>query len=58
MTESGERIDEASRSLLKRAIAARPPVTTADSDAVDPSGSLLLSDLRSVLCAPICATTR
>ena len=53
VTESGERIDEASRSLLTRAIAARAPVTTADGDAVDPSESLLLSDLRSVLCAPI-----
>ena len=53
VTESGERIDQASRSLLERAIAARAPVTTADADAVDPSESLLLSDLRSVLCAPI-----
>ncbi len=53
VTESGERIDAASRGLLQRAIAARAPVTTSDADAVDPSESLLLSDLRSVLCAPI-----
>ena len=53
VTESGERIDEASRGLLERAIAARAPVTTGDADAFDPSESLLLADLRSVLCAPI-----
>ena len=53
VTESGDRLDEASRSLLAQAVAARAPVTTSDHDMVEPSESLLLSDLRSVLCAPI-----
>ncbi|HVL03996.1 MAG TPA: diguanylate cyclase, partial [Acidimicrobiales bacterium] len=53
VTESGIRLDEASRSLLDQAVAARAPVTTSDHDMVEASESLLLSDLRSALCAPI-----
>ena len=53
VTESGDRLDEASRSLLEQAVAARAPVTTSDHDTVGRGESLLLSDLRSALCAPI-----
>jgi diguanylate cyclase (GGDEF)-like protein/PAS domain S-box-containing protein len=52
VSESGESVDEISRTLLARAVAQGAPVVAADSTA-DESESLLLSGIRSVLAAPI-----
>lgn len=51
-TESGESIDHVSRTLLSRAIETGMPVVASDSTVSD-SESLLMSDIRSVLAAPI-----
>ncbi len=51
-TESGESVDLASRTLLERAISGGVPVVSSDS-AVGVSDSLVMSDVRSVLAAPI-----
>jgi diguanylate cyclase (GGDEF)-like protein/PAS domain S-box-containing protein len=51
-TESGESVDIASRTLLDRALTNRVPVVSGDS-AVGVSESLVMSDVRSVLAAPI-----
>ncbi|MDR7085775.1 diguanylate cyclase (GGDEF)-like protein/PAS domain S-box-containing protein [Aeromicrobium panaciterrae] len=51
-TESGESVDLASRTLLERAISGGVPVVSGDS-AVGVSESLVMSDIRSVLAAPI-----
>ena len=51
-TESGESIDEVSRTLLARAVELGAPVV-ADDLSTDGSESLLLSGVRSVLAAPV-----
>ncbi|MCW2751972.1 MAG: kdpD1 [Aeromicrobium sp.] len=51
-TDSGESVDIASRTLLERALTSRVPVVSGDS-AVGISESLVMSDVRSVLAAPI-----
>jgi diguanylate cyclase (GGDEF)-like protein/PAS domain S-box-containing protein len=51
-TESGERVDDLSRSLIERAVSAGGPVVSGDAVA-DAAESLVLSGVRSVLCAPI-----
>jgi len=52
VSESGESVDEISRTLLARAVTTGAPVVAADATA-DESESLLLSGIRSVLAAPI-----
>jgi diguanylate cyclase (GGDEF)-like protein/PAS domain S-box-containing protein len=52
VSQSGEWVDEISRTLLRRAVAAGAPVVASD-PAADESESLLLSGIRSVLAAPI-----
>jgi diguanylate cyclase (GGDEF)-like protein/PAS domain S-box-containing protein len=52
LTESGEQVDDLSRSLVQRAVASGGPVVSGDS-AADAAESLVLSGVRSVLCAPI-----
>jgi diguanylate cyclase (GGDEF)-like protein/PAS domain S-box-containing protein len=51
-TESGESVDLASRTLLERAISGGVPVVSGDSG-VGVSESLVMSEIRSVLAAPI-----
>ena len=51
-TESGESIDEVSRTLLERAVEAGAPVVAGEVT-TDDSESLLLSGVRSVLAAPV-----
>ncbi len=51
-TESGESVDLASRTLLDRAISGGVPVASGDA-AVGVSESLVMSEIRSVLAAPI-----
>ena len=51
-TESGEPVDQVSRTLLARAVEQRSPVI-ADDVGTDASESLLLSGVRSVLAAPV-----
>ncbi|MEO5678098.1 MAG: AAA family ATPase, partial [Acidimicrobiales bacterium] len=58
LSESGQIVDATSRSLLERAISTRAPVTSGGDNAADPSESLVLSDVRSVLCAPILCEDR
>jgi diguanylate cyclase (GGDEF)-like protein/PAS domain S-box-containing protein len=52
-TASGERLVAVSRSLISKAVAGRTPVVSRRGIDADPSESLVLSDIRSVLCAPI-----
>ncbi|MDQ1569080.1 MAG: hypothetical protein QOF96_3960, partial [Actinomycetota bacterium] len=52
-TESGERVDAISRSLLSRAIEQGSPVVSGGGEDDDSSESMLLAGLRSALCAPI-----
>gem|GEM_PF-330667 len=52
-TESGENVHELSRRVLARAVEERAPVVAGPGEDADPSESLLLAGLRSVLCAPI-----
>ncbi|MEO5678452.1 MAG: EAL domain-containing protein, partial [Acidimicrobiales bacterium] len=58
LSESGQIVDATSRSVLERAVSTRAPVTSGGGDAADPSESLVLSDVRSVLCAPILCEDR
>ena len=53
LTVSGEDIHLLSRTVIRRAIAAGEPVASGQGEGVDPTESLVLSDVRSVLCAPI-----
>jgi diguanylate cyclase (GGDEF)-like protein/PAS domain S-box-containing protein len=52
-SESGERVDDLSRSLLTKAIEQRGPVVSGTVAEEDSAESLLLAGLRSALCAPI-----
>ena len=51
-TESGETVDSVSRTLIERAITSKVPVVAGNSSATV-SESLVVSDIRSVLAAPI-----
>lgn len=51
-TASGERVDEYSRTLVERALEAGAPVVSGDERA-DAGASLVLSGVRSVVCAPV-----
>jgi len=53
VTASGDNVDRLSRSLISQALAAGRPVTLADDLVVDSADSIVLSGLRSALCAPI-----
>ncbi|HEV3264461.1 MAG TPA: response regulator, partial [Acidimicrobiales bacterium] len=50
---SGEDADLLSRTVIRRAVEAGEPVLSGQGDGVDTAESLVLSDVRSVLCAPI-----
>ncbi|MGH9178264.1 MAG: EAL domain-containing protein [Acidimicrobiales bacterium] len=52
-TVSGEAVDELSRTAVRRALETGQPVVVDQSEDVDAAESLVLSDVRSLLCAPI-----
>ncbi len=53
MSDPGQRLTDLSRDLVLRAVEGKCVVTTGAMSTTDSSESLVLSDLRSVLCAPI-----
>jgi PAS domain S-box-containing protein len=53
VTMSGEDVDHLSRTVIRRALEAGGPVTSGLGEGLDSAESLVLSDVRSVLCAPI-----
>ncbi len=53
MTVSGEDADLLSRTVIRRAVEAGEPVLSGQGTGADTAESLVLSDARSVLCAPI-----
>jgi diguanylate cyclase (GGDEF)-like protein/PAS domain S-box-containing protein len=56
---SGERMDDISGTLVRRALSSMAPVVAGELvDGGDSTDSLVLSDLRSVLCAPVMADGR
>jgi diguanylate cyclase (GGDEF)-like protein/PAS domain S-box-containing protein len=52
-TESGVSLDQLSHSLISRALLTRGPVVAGSGPSDDLSESMILSDIRSALCAPI-----
>ena len=52
-TESGERLSALSMTLIDSAVGVGGPVVSGIADTADPTESLVLSGMRSVLCAPI-----
>ncbi len=52
-TDSGEQISSLSRTLIASAIRAGSPIVSGIAEEADPTESLVLSGMRSVLCAPI-----
>ena len=52
-TASGEHVDQLSLSLVKQALEAASPVILSDGLVEQPADSIVLSELRSALCAPI-----
>ena len=57
-TASGEDVDQLSHSLIRRALAAGSPVVLADDPVEHSADSIVLSGLRSALCAPILSRGR
>ncbi|HEX3394491.1 MAG TPA: EAL domain-containing protein [Acidimicrobiales bacterium] len=57
-TMSGEGVGEVSTNLIARAIAANAPVVSGESGSGDVTESMVLSGVRSSLCAPICSEGR
>ena len=53
VTVSGEDADFLSRTVIRRAVEAGEPVLSGQGEGADTTESLVLSDVRSVLCAPI-----
>jgi PAS domain S-box-containing protein len=53
VTMSGEDVDHLSRTVIRRALEAGGPVVSGLGEGLDSAESLVLSDARSVLCAPI-----
>src|SRR5206468_5258419 len=52
-TVSGEGLGEVSRNLVQRALASKAPVVSGEGETDDASESMVLSGVRSSLCAPI-----
>jgi diguanylate cyclase (GGDEF)-like protein/PAS domain S-box-containing protein len=57
-TDSGEPVSDLSMSVLARAVATEAPVVSGVGADADSGESLILADLRSVLCAPILSNGR
>ncbi len=57
-TQSGENVRDLSANLLSMAIEQRVPVVSSGDEDTDPSESIVLAGLRSVLCAPIVSDDR